>query len=440
MLKGSRLYLCLGLGILLILLCLPKPLVAQGEAHADVARISGYIDPFLAQYVAKVIQRAGEDGAELLILELDTPGGSDGPMRTIVSQLLNAPLPTVVYVAPPGARAGSAGVFITLAAHIAAMSPGTNIGAAHPVELGGAVISKELDKKLTNDAAAYIRTIAQERGRKADWAERSVRESVSITAHEALEIGVIDLVADDINDLLAALDGREVALDGGVTLHSRGIEVRRLSMTLPARFLHQIVNPNIAYLLLTIGLWALIAEFYHPGALVPALTGIISLILALVALGNLPVNWGGVALIVVALILFILDIKVAGFALSLGGAVAFVLGSLLLFTPLTPRPPGIPSLAVSRWLIALMTTLISSFFLFALTAGLRAQRVRVRAGWEALVGQTGVAVTDVEPAGQVHVSGETWSATASEGHIREGEEITVMGVEGLRLKVKAKED
>jgi membrane-bound serine protease (ClpP class) len=414
--------------------------LAQPEAHVVVARIDGIIDPFVGQYVESVIQRAGEDGAELLILELDTPGGADGPMRRIVTQLLNAPLPTVVYVSPAGARAGSAGVFIAMAAHIAAMSPGTNIGAAHPVGLGGTSFSPELDAKITNDAAAYIRTIAEERGRNADWAERSVRKSVSITAREALEVGVIDLVADDLDLLLTSLDGREVAVNGGVTLHTLGIEARRLSMSLPARFLHQMVNPNIAYLLLIIGFVALIAEFYNPGTLLPALTGIICLILALVGLGNLPVNWGGVVLILVALVLFVLDIKVAGFALSVGGAIAFVLGSLLLFTPLTPGPPSIPSLAVSRWLIALMTALISSFFIFALAAGIRAQRARVQVGSEVLVGQTGVAITDLVPMGQVHVGGEVWSATASGDHIEKGEGIAVMEVEGLRLKVRAKEN
>jgi membrane-bound serine protease (ClpP class) len=413
----------------------PLALAQHGE-HVDVVTVKGVIDPFTAQYVGRSLDIAQNDGAQCLIIQLDTPGGSDEPMRTIVQKMLSSTVPIVVYVAPAGARAGSAGTFIAMAANIAAMAPGTNIGAAHPVAMPGVEISEILEEKTTSDAAAYIRAIAEKRGRNAEWAEKAVRESASITASEAVESQVVDLIAEDLTDLLDQIDGREVFTAAGpVTLKTRGAEVRTISMTLVENFLHILVDPNIAYLLLSIGVLALVAEFYHPGAILPGVTGAICLILAFVAFGSLPVNWGGVALIVLAVVLFILDIKVAGFMLSVGGAVAFVLGSLMLFSPFAPPSPTMPRLTVSWPLIALMTASITAFFLFALSAGIRAQRARVSSGVESMVGATGVAASDLDPWGTVQVRGELWSAVAEKGPIRKGELVKVVSVEGVRLRV-----
>ncbi len=434
--RGVRYLTFIAMSVVTIFLLGSLVALAQGGEHVDVVTVKGVIDPLIAQYVGRGIEIAQQDGAQCLVIQLDTPGGSDGPMRGIVQDILNSTVPVVVYVSPAGARAGSAGVFITLAADIAAMAPGTNIGAAHPVGITG-VITGTMDEKATNDAAAYARAIAERRGRNSTWAEEAVRESVSITAREAVESQVVDLIADDLADLLEKIDGRSVSTAAGERiLATKGAEPRQVSMSLSQQILHAIVDPNIAYLLFTIGIWALIAEFYHPGAIIPGMTGAICLILAFVAFGSLPVNWGGIALIVLAVILFILDIKVAGYALSVGGAIAFVLGSLMIFSPFAPSTPTMPALTVSRPLIAVMTVLIAAFFLFALTAGIRAQRARVISGIEAMVGATGVATSDLDPGGTVQVKSELWSAVAEGGAIiRKGERVRVVAVEGVRLSV-----
>ena len=422
--------------VLLSLVSYLSHALAQDPYSVDVMVVEGVIDPITARYVSRGIDLAEEDGAQCLIMRLDTPGGLDSAMRTIIQKMMSASVPIVVYVSPPGARAGSAGAFITLAAHVAAMAPGTNIGAATPVDLLGGEVSEAMRAKVTNDAAAYIQAIADTRGRNADWAEEAVRQGSSITVREALERGVIDLVADDLPALLKALDGREVSTAwGGRVLHTRGASLIQIEMGLPEGLLHVIVDPSIAYLLLTLGIWALIAEFYHPGAILPGVTGVICLVLAFVAFGSLPINWAGVVLIVLAVTLFILDIKVAGFALSVGGAIAFVLGSLMLFRPLTPVPPTMPSLSVNPWLIALMTVVFAAFFLFVVSAGARAQRARVTSGVQALVGARGFATSDLAPLGTVRVRGEDWTAEAGDGPIEEGEEVRVVAIEGITLRV-----
>jgi membrane-bound serine protease (ClpP class) len=290
---------------------------------------------------------------------------------------------------------------------------------------------------VTNDAAAYIQAIAQERDRNADWAQEAVRQSASLTAKEALEDQVVDLLADDLTDLLNKLDGHQVTLKGNqVTLELAAAPVEERPMTWLQVIAHGIVDPNIAYILLSLGTIALIAEFYHPGAILPGVTGVMCLILAFVALGSLPVNWGGIALIALAFIFFILDIKVAGFALSVAGAISFVLGSLLLFSPFRPSPPTMPRLSVSPWLLAAMTALLVGFFSFALTAALRAQRQTVLMSTQALVGATGVAVSDLDPQGVVQVRSETWTAIADAGPVGAGETVEVIGTDGLRLRVR----
>lgn len=434
--------LALIIGIILSVVAMLLPgnrhALAQGATHVDVATVNGVIDPLVAQYLERGIQLAEQDGAQCLVIQMDTPGGSDSAMRDIVQHMLNSSVPVVVYVSPAGARAGSAGVFITIAADIAAMAPGTNIGAAHPVGITGE-ITGTMNEKVTNDAAAYARALAERRGRNATWAEEAVRESTSITANEAVKIGVVDLIANDLPDLLEKIDGETVSTASGERhLVTRGAEIRQVPMSLPQRILHAIVDPNIAYLLFTIGILALVAEFFHPGAILPGVTGAICLILAFVAFGNLPVNWGGVALIVLAVVLFILDIKVAGYALSVGGIIAFILGSLMIFSPLIPISPATPSLVVSRPLIAVMTAAITAFFVFALSAGIRAQRARVISGIHTLVGATGVATSDLDPLGTVQVKSELWSAVADGAEaIRQGEQVKVVAVEGVRLKVRA---
>jgi membrane-bound serine protease (ClpP class) len=412
------------LGVMAVLLYGNRSALAQNAAHVNVAILNGVIDPITAQYVDREVQHAGQDGAQCLVIQLDTPGGSDGAMRDIVQSILNSPVPVVVYVSPAGARAGSAGVFITLAADIAAMAPGTNIGAAHPVDITGE-ITGTMNAKVTNDAAAYARALAERRGRNADWAEQAVRQSVSITANEAVKIGVVDLIADNLLDLLAKIDGETVSTTAGErTLATKDAAIVQVSMSLPQEFL--------------LGIIGLVAEFFHPGAIFPGVTGAICMILAFVAFGSLPVNWGGVALIVLAVVLFILDIKVAGYILSVGGAIAFILGSLMLFSPLIPVSPSAPTFVISRPLIIITTLAITAFFVFALSAGIRAQRVKVVSGIQALVGATGVATSDLDPQGTVQVKSELWSAVADEGKtIRKGEQVTVVATEGVKLKVRA---
>lgn len=401
-----------------------------------VLEVRGVIDPIVARYVARGIQAARSNDAELVVIQMDTPGGLDTAMRDIVQSILNSDVPVVVFVAPRGARAASAGLFITMAAHVAAMAPGTNIGAAHPVDLSQGEIPATLQEKVTNDAAAYIQAIAQQRGRNAKWAEDAVRQSVSISSQQALESHVIDFIADDQADLLAKLAGRRVSLHGGERiLQVEGSPVLPYPMTWPEQIAHGIVDPNIAYLLLSLGTLALIAEFYHPGAVLPGITGVICLILAFVALGSLPVNWGGVALILLAFALFIADIKVTGIALSVAGAISFVLGSLLLFSPFAPVSAGMPRLSVSPWLTAGMTALLAGFFTFALAAGLRARRAPVLVGGNELLGKVGVALSELAPEGIVQVHSETWSATTTDGPVHAGEQVEVIGRDGLRLRV-----
>ncbi len=414
-----------------------EPAHAAQPGAVMVLEVRGVIDPVVAQYVERGIQTANRSGSSLLVIQLDTPGGLDTAMRKIVQAILNSDVPVAVFVAPPGARAASAGLFITMAAHIAAMAPGTNIGAAHPVDISQGEIPSTLQDKVTNDAVAYIQAIAQQRGRNAEWAEEAVRKSVSLAAQQALERGVVDLLARDLNELLNKLDGREVTVNGEkVTLQIEASAVEPYPMTWLEIVLHGIVDPNIAYILLSLGTIALIAEFYNPGSLLPGVTGVISLILAFVALGSLPVNWGGIALIVLAFVFFIADVKVSGIALSVAGVISFVLGSLLLFSPFTASPPTMPKLSVSPWLLASMTALLVAFFGIAVTAGLRAQKSAVLMGTHALIGKTGIAISDLAPLGVVQVQSETWTAVAVNGLINAGETVEVIGSDGLRLQVQ----
>ncbi len=412
-------------------------ITAQAQGQPPTVRVlyvRGIIDPVVTRYVQRALEHTQ---ASLYVIVLDTPGGSLQSMRDIVQAILGSPVPIAVYVSPPGARAGSAGTFITLAAHVAAMAPSTSIGAAHPIDAGGGDIPGVLGDKVTQDAAALARSLAERYGRNAQWAEDAVMKSLAITAQEALRLNVVDLVADDLPGLITALDGRTVkTASGEVALSTRGAVVADMRMTAFESFLHTLVNPDIAYVLWIIGMLAIIIELYHPGAVLPGITGAICLVLAFVISESLPLNWGGIALIVLALIFFALDIKVSGFALSVGGAVALILGSLILFSPLTPPSPTLPRLRVNPWLIAGVTAGTSALFLFALSAGFRAQRLRVPVGVQTLVGAEGVVQVELNPSGIVLAGSESWSAVAEDPPIRVGERVIVTGVDGVKLIVR----
>jgi membrane-bound serine protease (ClpP class) len=367
---------------------------------------------------------------------MDTPGGDLESTRKIVENLLNSSLPSVIYVSPSGARAGSAGVFLTYAGNFAAMAPGTNIGAAHPVSAGGQDITGTMGIKVTNDAAAFIRTIAQQRGRNVDWAERAVRESVSITEIEALDLKVINLISPSVTDLLNQIDGSTTLVNRReVVLHTRGAEIRSVDMNFFESFFHILLDPNIASILLSIGSLAILVELYNPGATIPAVVGVICLTLAAVALLGLPTNWAAVILIIAGFGMLVLDIKVTGFALSVGGVLSIILGLFFLFRPFTlPQQPQF-EISVSPWVIAAITGTIALFFFVVLRAALATRHAPAIMGPKTYIGAHGVAVTDIGPQGTVHVRSEQWTAEADEPILR-GDKIVVIGVDGLRVKVK----
>ena len=413
-----------GLGLLV--------LAAVTPAHAVVAtvQVDGVISPVTLRVVEMALARAQAEKAQALVIQLDTPGGLERSMRAICQRLLNAEIPVIVWVGPTGARAASAGVFITLAAHVAAMAPATNIGAAHPVAVGGGSIDKESMKKIENDAAAFVRTIALERGRDADWAEKAVRQSVSITEREALKLNVIDVVADSIPDLLTKIDGRTVkTARGTVTLATKGAEAKPIEIGLRDRFLNIITDPNVAYVLMMLGTLGLIFELSNPGAVLPGVVGGISLILAFFAFQSLPINFAGVLLILFAIVLFVAEVKVVSHGvLAIGGIVAMALGSLMLYE----APEA--GFRVS-WLVIIPTVAVSAgIFLFALTAGVRALARRPQLGAEALVGATGTAFGPLAGEGQIKLQGEIWRAV-TERPIADGTPVRVVGVDGLTLRV-----
>jgi membrane-bound serine protease (ClpP class) len=363
------------------------------------------------------------------VIQLDTPGGLERSMRAICQRLLNAEIPVIVWVGPTGARAASAGVFVTLAAHVAAMAPATNIGAAHPVAVGGGV-DKESMRKIENDAAAFARTIALERGRDADWAEKAVRQSVSITEREALKLRVIDLVAESIPDLLLKVDGRTVKTPKGpVTLATKAAVARPIEIGLRDRFLNVITDPNVAYVLMMLGTLGLIFELSNPGAVLPGVVGGISLILAFFAFQSLPINFAGMLLILFAIVLFIAEVKVVSHGvLAIGGVVAMALGSLMLYD----EPEA--GFRVS-WSVIIPTVAVTAgIFVFALTAGVRALGRRPQLGAEALVGATGTAYGALTGEGQVKLQGEIWRAV-TDRPLPDGTPVRVVSVDGLTVRV-----
>jgi membrane-bound serine protease (ClpP class) len=410
--------------------------VASGARAADVvvARMEGIIGPASARYMVRAITEAEATGAECIVFELDTPGGLDDAMRTIIKRIMSSTVPVVVYVAPSGSRAASAGVFITMAAHVAAMAPGTNIGAAHPVALGtpGQQLDKVMGKKIENDASAYIRSIAEKRGRNADWAETAVRQSVSISESEALKRHVIDVVAPTVPALLDAIDGRTVAIDDrSVTLATKGAHIVVMEMGWTDRLLHAITNPNIAYILLMLGLLGIYFELSTPGAILPGVTGAICLILAFFAFQALSVNYAGILLIILAIILFIVDIKASTHGvLTVGGLISMSIGSIMLFN--NPNPAMRASLEVI--IPALIVT--GAFFVIGVVLSIRSQHKRPTTGSVALVDMEGDARTAVNrDGGRVFVDGTHWSAFSDE-EIAQGAKIRVVAVKGMTLKVE----
>ena len=411
----------------LALVSLGKTVLLGKESEVTIIELEGPINPGAAAFLTRGLEDAEKSGSELVIIRLDTPGGLVPSMRMMVKGIMNSPVPVVVYVAPKGAGAASAGVMITVSAHVAAMAPGTNIGAAHPVGAGGKDIDKDMSEKVVNDMASYGRGIAQDKGKNAEWVEKAIRESVSITAEEAVEKKVVDLVAADIDELLKLLDGREIQLkQGKVTLKTKALAKLYHKPGFRDTVLRIIGDPNIAYILMMIGLAGLYFELAHPGAVFPGVVGAISLILAFYSFQTLPVNYAGLLLIALAVIFFIAEIKVASYGiLSLGGIVSLTLGSIMLFE----------DVGVSLRLMAPTIVLIGGFFVIVSTLAFRAYRAKPQSGMEGLIGEVGIVQKPVDPEGLVFVHGEYWRAISRE-KLEPGEMVAVEEVTGLLLKVR----
>ncbi|MBU0520480.1 nodulation protein NfeD [bacterium] len=421
---------------LLLIVLLAGLSVSAKAVTVKTIEVDGVIHPASANFIQRAIEEANAANAEALLIELDTPGGLMDSMRDIIKAMLASDVPVIVYVSPSGSRAGSAGVFITMAAHIAAMAPGTNIGAAHPVSMGMGGGEQDstgvMEEKVLNDAVAYIRSIAEKRGRNADWAESSVRESASITEREALELNVIDLIASSTDSLLIMLDGREVSLPrGSRPLNLTNVELDHIHMTWRDRMLDIISNPNVAYILMLLGMYGLFFELYNPGSIAPGVIGGICLILAFFAFQTLPVNIAGLLLILLAIILFILEIKIASYGiLSIGGTISLLIGSIMLIDS------PIPGLEISWSVIipGVLATLL--FFGVAITLAVRAQQRKPTTGREGMLGERGEAVDDLDPLGDVKIHGEFWRAKAAGEPVPAGSAIIVINVERLILIVE----
>ncbi len=434
MLKTIRILLLLGL-----LTTAFTAIEAQAATPTiDVLHAEGVINPVLTDYIRRGIDQAEESNAIVCVIQLDTPGGLDTSMRDIVKDIVNARVPVVVYVSPSGARAASAGVFITIAAHIAAMAPNTAIGAAHPVamgEEGEAAMSEAMEEKVVNDAAAYIRSIAEAHGRNIEWAEKAVRESVSATEQEALELNVIDMVAPDLDALISQLDGREVTMLGGavVTLNTQGATINHIQMNTIEDFLYAISDPNIAYLLMSLAMLGLMVEISNPGLIFPGVIGGICLLMAFFSFGILPVNYAGLLLIVLAFGLFVAEVFTTSFGLfTAGGITSLVLGSLILFK-------GGPLFQVNPWLIATIAIIIAALFAFVISRVIRAHRRQASTGREELIGKTAVVKAALEPEGMVLFKGEWWTAVSEEGRVEPGETVIINRVDSLKLYVTKKQ-
>jgi membrane-bound serine protease (ClpP class) len=428
------------LAITRVILFLPLAL-APGVGHAksaaparfvDVMTVDEAITPITEQRITSQIDRAEQDGAKALVIVIDTPGGLESSMRGIVKAILASQIPIISYVSPPGGRAASAGLFIVTSTHVAAMAPNTNIGAASPVAMGGTMDST-LAHKAMNDAAAFIQTLAETRGRNADWNVDAVRHAVAVSATEAVKLHVVDFIATDLKDVLVQANGRTVKVSTGeVTLDVAGADVHQISSTFRQRILTWIADPTVAYLLLTLGFYGILFELQSPGAILPGVAGAIFMVLGFVALQTLPVNTAGLLLIILGIIFFALEVKVHSHGiLAAGGALSFLTGSLILFEP---GPGGVFRLPYP--VIAGTTAATAVFFLWVIGKAVASQRRRVVTGAEAMVGQIGEVATPLAPRGQIRVRGEIWQAQSADP-VPVGTVVEVVHVRGLTLEVRA---
>jgi len=396
-------------------------------------KIDGPINPVTASYIHRGIEKGISEHATCILIHLNTPGGLLKSTRNIVSDILESRIPVIVYVSPAGAHAGSAGVFITMAADIAAMAPGTNIGAAHPVNMQGATDSV-MNDKATNDAAAFIRTIAEFRNRNLAWAEDAVRQSVAITATEALQKNIIDLIVTNDQDLLNQVDGKMILRDSTrLPLHTRGASIQTLEMGFVEKLLNIVSDPDVAYILLMLGFIGLIFELFNPGAIFPGIIGFISLVIAFYSLNTLPLNYAGLALIIFGIVLLLLEIKIVSHGmLAIGGIAALLIGSLMLIKP----GSGLELIRISRILIYSTVAILSAFFLFVVGMGLKAQRSRPSTGIKAMIGEAAEAIELINPSGRVLFHGEIWNAISISGMIKAGEKVNVREIRNLTLYIE----
>lgn len=422
-------------GLLLFLLL--SPWVRGAAGNIEWIKIEGTISPATVEYVKKSFLHARGKNIECLVIQLDTPGGLASSMREVVKLIMNASFPVVVYVAPKGARAASAGVFIALSSHFLAMASGTNIGAAHPVSLMGGM-GESMEKKVVNDAAAYIRSIAQKRGRNAEWAEKTVRESISTPAQEALKLNVVDIIAEGRQDLLEKLEGRRVSIEGKeIVLHTKGAKIDFLKPGFKDKFLQFLADPNIAYILLMIGIWGIILEFFNPGMFLPGMAGGICLILSFFSLQLLPFSLVGLLLILLAAVLFILETQITSYGgLTIGGVVALTLGSLMLIDP------SAIYVSIDWEYIFTGVGVTVLLFVFIIFYAIKAQLKKPVTGIEGLVGAVAIAKTDLNPQGRVYVHGELWEAANSipDQEIKKGDKVRIIKREGMKLWVRKEED
>ena len=396
----------------------------------------GAITPACSDFIKLGIEFAEKSKSECLIIKLNTPGGLLKSTRVIVSDILESKIPIVVYVSPGGAQAASAGVFITMAAHIAAMSPGTNIGAAHPVSMQGERDSI-MSEKATNDAAAFIRSISEKRNRNIKWAEDAVRKSLSLSETEALKKNVIDLISPNIEELLKKINERKIeTVTGKKILNTVNAKINEVEMTFSLKLLTILSDPNIAYILFMIGLYGLLFEIFNPGVIFPGVIGGICIILAFYSMHTLPINYAGLALIIFAIILFILEIKVVSHGiLSIGGVISLIIGSIMLINV----ESGLEVVKISWEVVALFVILTVLFFAFAITLGIKAQKSKPTTGTQGLLKSFGEAITDLNPNGEVRIHGEIWNAESIEGKIEAKSMVEVVEIQNLKLKVKNKE-
>jgi membrane-bound serine protease (ClpP class) len=417
---------------LIIFTLLNQPLIGQSK-NIVVLIFDGTINPAASDYIQKGIKKAEALNSECIIIKLNTPGGLLKSTRVIVTELLESPVPVIVYVSPPGSQAASAGVFITIAAHIAVMAYGTNIGAAHPVTLEGQQDSIMMEK-VTNDAAAFIRTISKKRERNIQWAEDAVRKSLSITETEADSMNVINFIASNMKDLLDSLDGIKVqTVKGEKIIHTKNAEIINVDLTFTQELLNILSDPNIAYILFMLGIYGLLFELYNPGAIFPGVIGGICLILAFYSMHTLPINYAGLALIVFAVILFILEIKIISHGiLAVGGTISLFIGSLMLIED----ESTMEAVAISIEVIIMIAVLSLVFFLFVIMLGIKAQKRKITTGSEGIINEAGIAISDLDPEGEIKIHGEIWRTESIEGTIKAGSKVTVVSISDLKLKVK----